>query len=65
VTLGGSVINCQTLQDAVAVKMANDILSRDDPTPYCADRIEQITSVLVRYGQRGVAETLANRLGQG
>jgi hypothetical protein len=61
VQLGGHVVQCFTLDDAVSVKAANDILSRDDPTPYKPEHLERLAAVLIQYGHRGIADTLRSR----
>jgi hypothetical protein len=58
VSLAGRLIDCVSLEDAVAIKAANDILTGDDPTPYSADQLAPITNVLSRYGFHRAAELL-------
>jgi len=63
ISLCGQTIQCRSLDDAVAVKMAADILRGDDPTPYRHDQLEPIAEVLLQYGQRQAADTLLGRTG--
>ena len=58
VSLAGRMVGCATLEDAVAIKTANDILSGDDPTPYSPEHLRPIAAVLERYGFFGTAELL-------
>jgi len=61
--LCGHVVECATLEDAVAVKSADDILRGDDPTPYRPEQLQRLADVLVRYGHRQAASTLIERTG--
>ena len=63
IELCGQVVECFTLEDAVAIRMADAILSGGDPTPYNADRLKPLTITLVRYGHRSIADQLAIQLG--
>jgi hypothetical protein len=63
IELCGQVVECYTLEDAVAIRMADAILSGGDPTPYRGDRLLPLTAALLRYGHRGIAERLAIHLG--
>jgi hypothetical protein len=63
--LCGQIVECFTLEDAVAIRMADAILSGNDPTPYNAERLKRLTTALLRYGQSGVADQLAIHLGHG
>jgi hypothetical protein len=65
IELRGKIVECFTLDDAVAIRMADAILSGSDPTPYSAERLKRLTTALVRYGQRDIAEQLAIHLGRG
>jgi hypothetical protein len=58
VSLAGRIVGCATLEDAVAFKAANDILTGDDPTPYAPEQLAPIAAVLVRYGFYRAAELL-------
>ena len=58
VELAGYMVGCANLQDAVAIKTANDILVGDDPTPYSVAQLEPIVAVLERYGFQRAAELL-------
>lgn len=58
VAIFGETVECKSLEDAVDVKAANDILSRDDPTPYTPKEICRLTAVLTRYGLLEAAKTL-------
>jgi hypothetical protein len=58
VVLGGQTVGCATLEDAVAIKTANDILVGDDPTPYSEEQLAPIADVLIRYGFHRAAELL-------
>jgi hypothetical protein len=51
----GETIACETLEDAVAVTTASDILFRDDPTPYKQERLDEIADTLSRYGREKAA----------
>jgi len=61
--LCGHVVECATLEDAVAVKSADDILRGDDPTPYRPEQLQRLADVLMRYGHRQAASTLVERTG--
>ena len=63
IDLCGHIVECLTLEDAVAIRMADAILSGGDPTTYSAERLKRLTDVLVRYGHRSIAEQLAIQLG--
>jgi hypothetical protein len=65
IELCGYIVNCLTLEDAVAIRMADAILFGGDPTTYRAERLKRLTDVLVRYGHRNIAEQLAIQLGHG
>ena len=65
IELCGHLLDCLTLEDAVAIRMADAILSGGDPTTHSAERLERLTDVLVRYGHRSIAEQLAIQLGHG
>ena len=58
VELGGQMVACATLADAVAIKTANDILLGDDPTPYSSEQLAPLAGVLIRYGYARAAELL-------
>ncbi len=58
VSLAGHRIGCATLEDAVAIKTANDILNGDDPTPYSPEQLQPIVAVLERYGFLRAAELI-------
>jgi hypothetical protein len=64
IMLNGQAVECGSLEDAVAVKTAADILHGDDPTPYLPVQLERLAAVLVRYGQRRTAAMLITRNGQ-
>jgi hypothetical protein len=59
VDLLGVPVVCATLEDAVAVKTANDIFSHADATPYRIDVILPFVKVLERYGRNAEAEKLS------
>ena len=59
VLLLGVPVNCTTLQDAVAVKAANDIFNGLDPTPYRRDLIMPFVRVLGLYGRHDEAKRLS------
>lgn len=59
VDLVGVPVNCATLEDAVAVKTANDIFNNADPTPYRRDVILPFVRVLGRYGRHAEAQRLS------
>jgi hypothetical protein len=63
IELCGHIVECLTLEDAVAIRMADAILSGGDPTTYSAERLKRLTDVLVRYGHRSIADQLAIQLG--
>jgi len=65
IELCGHIVECLTLEDAVAIRMADAILSGGDPTPYSAERLKRLTTALVRYGHSGIAEQLARQTGHG
>jgi hypothetical protein len=65
IELRGHIVDCFTLEDAVAIRMADAILSASDPTPYSAERLKRMTTALIRCGQRDIAERLAIQLGHG
>jgi hypothetical protein len=65
IELCGYVVECLTLEDAVAIRMADAILAGGDPTTYSAERLKTLTDVLVRYGHRSIAEQLAVQFGHG
>jgi len=51
VPLSGEIVPCRSLDDAIAVKAADDILSGNDLTSYPADYLERLVRVLLRYGR--------------
>ena len=59
VDLLGVPVNCTTLEDAVAVKTANDIFTHADPTPYRREVILPFVRVLGRYGRHEEAKRLS------
>jgi hypothetical protein len=61
VMLLGQTVDCAALEDAAAVKAANDILTGDDPTPYLPEHLAKLVDVLIRYGRRQAANALAAR----
>jgi hypothetical protein len=58
VTLAGQLVGCQSLDDAIAIKSANDILMGDDPTSYSDEQLAPLAAVLMRYGYVRAAESL-------
>ena len=61
ISLTGQVVRCVSLDDAVAVKTAEDILCGDDSTPYLPATLNRIADVLVRYHRLDVAEQLVRQ----
>jgi hypothetical protein len=61
ILLTGQVVRCVSLEDAVAVKTAEDILCGNDSTPYLPAMLNRIADVLVRYNRLDVAERLVGR----
>jgi hypothetical protein len=59
VDLLGVPVNCTSLDDAVAVKTANDILTNRDPTPYRMDVVLPFVRTLGRYGRHDEAKRLS------
>ncbi|HEX6963465.1 MAG TPA: hypothetical protein VF175_16480 [Lacipirellula sp.] len=59
VLLGGRLVGCATLEDAICIKAANDILVGDDPTTYSAEQLAPLVAVLNRYGFNWAAELIA------
>ncbi|BBO32281.1 hypothetical protein [Lacipirellula parvula] len=51
VFLTGEMVACRSLEDAVAVKAADDILSGNDLTAYQAVYLERLVRVLLGYGR--------------
>jgi hypothetical protein len=58
VSLVGELVGCDSLDDAIAIKSANDILLGDDPTSYSHEQLAPLAAVLVRYGYARAAEAL-------
>jgi hypothetical protein len=61
ISLTGQVVRCVSLEDAVAVKTAEDILCGHDSTPYLPATLDRIADVLIRYHRLDVAEQLVRR----
>jgi hypothetical protein len=59
VLLLGVPVNCTTLEDAVAVKTANDIFTGVDPTPYRHEIVRPFVRVLGQYGRHEEAKRLS------
>ena len=59
VDLLGVPVHCATLEDAVAVKAANDIFTKVDPTPYRMGMVLPFVRVLDRYGRHDEAKRLS------
>ena len=59
VDLLGVPVDCTTLEDAVAVKTANDIFTNADITPYRMDVILPFVRALGRYGRHDEAKRLS------
>jgi hypothetical protein len=45
----GRTVRCYTLDDAIDVKMAADILDGLDPTPYSSDKLRELAGTLAVY----------------
>lgn len=58
VSLAGELVGCDSLEDAIAIKSANDILTGDDPTDYSEEQLAPLAAVLLRYGYVRAAESL-------
>jgi hypothetical protein len=58
VSLAGRVVGCDSLEDAIAIKSANDILMGEDPTSYSEEQLAPLAEVLIRYGYVRAAESL-------
>jgi hypothetical protein len=56
---GGSIA-CNSLDDAVAIKNANNILERHAENEYSPRELDRLANVLIRYGQDAAAETLSH-----
>jgi hypothetical protein len=56
----GRMIGCASLDDAAAVKSANDILLGNDPTPYSLIQLKPLAQVLTRYGLGWAADRLTD-----
>jgi hypothetical protein len=56
----GSLIACNSLDDAVAVKNANSILDNQTENEYSPRELDRLANVLIRYGQDAAAETLSH-----
>jgi hypothetical protein len=64
VNLGGALIYCESLDDAVAVRTANDVLSLHTESDYTPRELDRLAGVLNRYGHDAEAETLSHLSGQ-
>ena len=58
IELLGRIVECHSLDDATAIKSANDILLGNDPTPYSLAQLRPLVHVLSRYGQGWAADKL-------
>jgi hypothetical protein len=61
VLLQGRAVECLSLEDAAAIKMADGLLADGDSHIYSSDELDRIAGVLLRYGRQQAAETLAQR----
>ena len=61
VALRGAMIACQSLNDAVDVKTAEDIFAGNDLTHYQPEELERVATVLTRYQQSVFADALLNK----
>ena len=59
VDLLGVPVQCVSLEDAVAVKTVNDILTKVDPTPYRMGLVLPFVRMPDRYGRREEAKRLS------
>ena len=60
VTLQGELVSCDSLDDAVAVKTANDILRDRTDSDFTPRELDRLAAVLMRYGRDAEAETLSH-----
>ena len=58
--LGGTIV-CASLEDAMAVTTANNILTNEIPWPYPGSRLKEIADVLLRYNRGFAAGVLTQR----
>jgi len=58
IMLNGQAVECGSLEDAVAVKTAADILCGADPTRYLPEQLRRLADVLLHYGQGHAAAML-------
>jgi hypothetical protein len=58
--LQGELVSCDSLDDAVAVKTANDILRYRTDCDFTPRELDRLAGVLIRYGRDADAETLSH-----
>ena len=61
VPLQGWIVECKSIEDAVAVKRANAILSDLDVDPTTPIELNTLASILMLYGRKSAADALAQR----
>jgi hypothetical protein len=65
VPLQGFMVECESIEDAVAVKNSDAFICGRDTVTYTPAELETMAAVLKRYGRRSAAEILvgqANRI---
>jgi hypothetical protein len=60
VNLQGVLVSCDSLDDAVAVKTANDVLRWQSAGDFTPRELDRFAGVLIRYGRDAEAETLSH-----
>jgi hypothetical protein len=58
IPLEGWIVECESVEDAIAVTNANAILSNQSTFAYAPADLEQLADVLLRYGRQTAVDTL-------
>ena len=61
VTLRGATVPCRSLNDAVDVKTAEDIIAGNDLTHYQPEELERLAAVVTRYKKSVAAAALLDK----
>jgi hypothetical protein len=64
VVLQGRPVGCLCIEDAAAVKAAEAMLTEESEHFLLPEELDQLVSVLTRYGQSEAAETLSQQAGR-
>ena len=64
VPLEGWIVECDSIDDAVAVKNAEQILSSRNYVGYAPAELDRLAAILVKYGRKSAAVHLRQRARQ-